>query len=78
MTMITVIIIVITIIFNVKLGEEHSGSAFLSNSHCGPTAETARPGCKAPSGLSRAHIFAFEFLLSSEQGTQKHTYMHTM
>ena len=64
--------IIMTVVPNIDVGEEHSGSAFLSNRHSGPAAETARPGCEAPSGLSRAHIFTLEFLLSSKQSTPTH------
>lgn len=78
MTTIIMIIVVMTMIFNVNVGEEYSRAAFLSNRHCGPTAETARTGCEAPSGLSRTHSFAFEFLLSSEQGTHKHTCIYPL
>jgi hypothetical protein len=76
--MITIIIVVMTIILNIDVGEEHSGSAFLPNRHCGPTAETARTGCEAPSGLSRTHIFAIKFILPSEQGTPVNIRRHTL
>lgn len=69
--------IIMAIIHDVNVGEEHSRTAFLSNRHCGPAAETARTGCEAPSGLSRTHIFAFEFILSSEQGTHTQTHTYT-
>ena len=70
----TMIIILMKIIFIVDVGEEHTRTAFLSNRHSGSIAKTARSRCEAPSGLSRTHIFAFKFLLSSEQGI--HTHLH--